>query len=201
MYLFFSITKISLLACMAFVVLGNSKVMAQEQFELTEATIADIHAAVSAGALTYERLTGLYLQRIAQYNQDIHAVLAVNPQAVADAAAMDQEYKESGGQRRGLLHGIPVLLKDLIDHENIPTTAGSVSMQNCVSPDDAAITQKLKEAGAIILGKVSMSEFAASYGRLGYSSLGGTVLNPYNTNRSASGSSSGKYSWLSMLIL
>jgi amidase len=159
------------------------------EFSLIEATISDIQDAVGAGALTYESLVALYFQRIAEYDEKVHSVLRVNPSAVADAIALDRE--RALGIIRGPLHGIPVLLKDLIDQEGVPTTAGSMAMQNCMPPDDATLVTKLKAAGAVIMGKVSMSEFAASYGRLGFSALGGTVLNPYSPDRSASGSSSG----------
>ncbi|MEO0348720.1 MAG: amidase family protein [Cyanobacteria bacterium P01_A01_bin.15] len=163
-----------------------------QTFELEEATIADIQAAMDAGALTSVELVQLYLNRIEAYEETgpaINALISVNPEALSTAAAMDAARSE--GESMGPLHGIPIILKDNYDTADMPTTAGSDALAGALPPDDAFVVQRLRAAGAIILAKANMSEFAASYGRLGYSSLGGLTLNPYNLNRDASGSSSG----------
>ena len=161
-------------------------------FQLEEATLADIQSAMDADALTSVELVQMYLNRIAAYDDSgpaINTLITVNPDALAIAAELDAA-RESG-MILGPLHGIPIILKDNYDTVDLPTTAGSAVLTGAIPPDDAFVVQRLREAGAIILGKANMSEFAASYGRLGYSSLGGLTLNPYNLQRNASGSSSG----------
>jgi amidase len=161
-------------------------------FTLEEATVSDIQKAFSFGALSAEELVQLYLNRIAAYDDDgpaISAVMTTNPDALEIARELDDTLKREGFI--GELHGIPVLIKDNYDTFDLPTTAGSDVLAGSIPPDDAFTVEKFREAGAIILGKTNMSEFALSSGRLGYSSLGGLTLNPYNLNRDASGSSSG----------
>lgn len=163
-----------------------------ETFQLEEATLAEIQAAMEAGALTSTELVQLYLNRIAVYEADgpaINALITVNPEALVVAAERDAA--RASGAATGPLYGIPIILKDNYDTADMPTTAGSDVLAAAIPPDDAFVVQRLRAAGAIILGKANMSEFAASYGRLGYSSLGGLTLNPYNLGRNASGSSSG----------
>ncbi len=163
-----------------------------ETFQLQEATIADIQAAMDADALTSVELVQLYLDRIEAYEATgpgINALIAVNDRALTVAAEMDA--MREAGELMGPLHGIPIILKDNYDTADMPTTAGSDVLAGAIPPDDAFVVQQLRNAGAIILAKANMSEFAASYGRLGYSSLGGLTLNPYNLERDASGSSSG----------
>ncbi len=163
-----------------------------ETFQLQEATIADIQIAMDAGALTSVELVQLYLDRIEAYEEAgpaINALIAVNENALAVAAEMDA--MREAGETTGPLHGIPIILKDNYDTADMPTTAGSDVLAGAIPPDDAFVVQQLRDAGAIVLAKANMSEFAASYGRLGYSSLGGLTLNPYNLDRDASGSSSG----------
>ena len=153
-------------------------------FQLEEATIVDINRAFDSGALTSEQLVQLYLNRIAAYDQTgpkLNSVLTINPNASQEAALLDVERQTFGP--RSTLHGIPVLLKDNVDTFDLPTTAGSVALAGSIPPDDAFITQQLRDAGAIILGKANMSEFAGflSIGTPGgYSSIGGFVFNPYN---------------------
>ncbi|WP_204139133.1 amidase family protein [Halomicronema sp. CCY15110] len=163
-----------------------------ETFDLQTATIADMQAAMTAEALTSEALVQLYLDRIAAYDDEgpaINALITINPNALAEAIALDAA--RARGENMGPLHGIPIILKDNYDTADMPTTAGSAVLAEAIPPDDAFVVSRLREAGAIILGKANMSEFAASYGRLGYSSRGGLTLNPYNLSRNASGSSSG----------
>ncbi|MGD1942648.1 MAG: amidase family protein [Leptolyngbyaceae cyanobacterium] len=163
-----------------------------ETFELQSATVPEIQAAMEAGALTAEDLVQLYLNRIEAYDDQgpaINALITINPNALAEAIALDEARAE--GNILGPLHGIPIILKDNYDTADMPTSAGSDVLATAIPPDDAFVVQQFREAGAIILGKANMSEFAASYGRLGYSSLGGLTLNPYNLGRDASGSSSG----------
>lgn len=165
---------------------------AADTFELQEATIAEIQTAMEAGALTSVELVQLYLNRIEAYEAQgpaINALITVNSDALETAAVMDAA--RDAGNMMGPLHGIPIILKDNYDTADMPTTAGSDVLAAAIPPDDAFVVQRLRSAGAIILAKANMSEFAASYGRLGYSSLGGLTLNPYNLGRDASGSSSG----------
>jgi len=157
--------------------------------DLDAATIIDINAALDAGTLTVEQLTKRYLARIAAYDTQgprIHAVMALNPDALATARALDVERKTKG--KRSLLHGIPIVLKDNYDTRDLPTTGGSVFLDGYIPARDAVLVQKLRDAGAIILAKVNMSEFASSGT---YSSLGGQTLNPHNIAYSPSGSSGG----------
>jgi amidase len=163
------------------------------QFDLTTASVADIHAAVDAGALTYERLVELYLERIATYDQRgpaLNQIIAVNPRARLDARKLDAELKTKG--RRGPMHGIPVIVKDCIDTFDQPNSGGTLALRNSVPPDDAFIVKKLREGGAIILAKSNLSEFASGApGLNGASTLGGVPRNPYNLARHNDGSSSG----------
>ncbi|MGJ3250175.1 MAG: amidase family protein [Elainellaceae cyanobacterium] len=176
----------------AIVFLTGVQTALAETFRLTDATITDINQAFEAGALTSEQLVQLYLNRIAAYDQQgpaINSLITLNPNAIALAQALDQERQTDGA--RSILHGMPIILKDNYDTVDLPTSAGSITLKGSMPPDDAFVVQQLREAGAIILGKANMSEFALSYGRLGYSSLGGLTLNPYRRSRNASGSSSG----------
>ena len=161
-------------------------------FSLEEATITDINRAFEAGVLTSEELTRLYINRIEAYDINepaINSLITVNPNALATARELDRERATTGV--RGPLHGIPIILKDNYDTSNLPTTGGSDVLVGSIPPDDAFTVQQLTDAGAIVLGKANMSEFALSSGRLGYSSAGGLTLNPYDLERDASGSSSG----------
>ncbi|WP_157620249.1 amidase [Synechococcus sp. PCC 7335] len=157
---------------------------------LETATIADIHLAFEAKTLTVEQLVQLYLNRIETYDKQgpaINALISINPNALATARLLDQFMP----QKLSSLYGIPIILKDNFNTIDLPTTGGSAVLANSIPPEDAVVVKRLKEAGAIILGKANMSEFALSAGRLGYSSQGGLTLNPYDLNRDASGSSSG----------
>ena len=162
---------------------------AAQTLELSNATIADINAAFDAGTLTSEKLVALYLARIAAYDEagpKLNAVLTLNPKALDEARSLDRERKSKG--RRSPLHGIPVVLKDNIDTRDLPTTAGSFVLAGSHPPDDAFLVKKFREAGAVILAKVNMSEFASGDAM---SSIGGASLNPHNVDRSPSGSSGG----------
>ena len=161
---------------------------AENTFRLEETTIAEIQEAVAAGALSSEKLVELYLARIAAYDRAgprLNSIIYINPNAKADAAALDKERSDRGS--RGPLHGIPVLLKDNIDVVNMPTTNGSAVMKDAVPSEDGSITRALRAAGAVILGKAAMGEFAGG----SYNSVRGQTLNPYNVKRSTGGSSSG----------
>jgi amidase len=153
------------------------------------ATIGDINQAFKAGTLTSEQLVQLCLARIQAYDDQgpkINAVLTLNPKALETARALDTERKSKGP--RSPLHGIPVLLKDNFDTFDMPTTGGSVLLEKSVPPDHAFVVKKLRDAGAIILGKVNLSEFASGSA---HSSLGGQTLNPHDLTRTPSGSSGG----------
>ena len=162
------------------------------RFRLEEATVSEINKAFDAGALTSEQLVQLYLNRIDAYDKQgpsINAILTLNFNALAEAAALDLERNTTGP--RSPLHGIPIVLKDNFDTFDLPTTAASKTLAGSIPPDDAFTVKQLRDAGAIILAKVNLSEFATPAGRGAYSSLGGLTLNPYNLNRDPSGSSGG----------
>lgn len=158
-------------------------------FRLEEATVADINAAFDAGALTSQQLTQLYLNRIEAYDQqgpNLNSIISISPNALQTAAALDLERQTTGP--RSPLHGIPVILKDNYDTFDLPTTAGSIVLDGSIPPDDAFTVKKLRDAGAIILAKANMSEFASG---IPGGSLQGLARNPYQLNRSPSGSSGG----------
>jgi amidase len=175
--------------------------------DLTTATIADLQAAYADGSLTAEKVTAAYLARVAAYDQKgptINAVILLNPDALATAKALDAE--RAAGHVRGPLHGIPMLLKDNIDVLGLPTTAGSQMLAGSLPPDTSFVAQKLLDAGAILIAKTNLSEWAggggstsgappeiAEKGRVpnGFSSQGGQTRNPHVLNRGPAGSSGG----------
>jgi amidase len=157
--------------------------------DLDAATIADIDAAFKAGALTAERLVQLCLARIGSYDREgpsLHAVMILNHNAIEIARELDAERKTKGP--RSPLHGIPVVLKDNYSTADLPTTGGSVLLEGSIPPADAFVVKKLRDAGAIILAKMNMSEFASPPSQ---SSLGGQSLNPHDLRRTPAGSSGG----------
>ncbi len=162
-------------------------------FELAEKTVAELQTAMEKGSLTARSIVELYLQQIEAVNPLIHAVIAVNPEALDIADALDVERKEKGP--RGPLHGIPIMLKDNIDTgDQMPTTAGSLALANNRAAQDAFIVGQLRKAGAIILGKTNLSEWAnfrSTRSSSGWSSVGGQTRNPFALDRSPCGSSSG----------
>lgn len=177
------------LLLLGWIVLASSAFAQNATVDLTTATIADLNAAFDAGALNAETLVERCLARIEAYDAagpKLNAVLTVNPRAIETARALDAERQAQGP--RSPLHGIPVLLKDNIDTADLPTTAGSFMLAGSLPPDDAFLVQKLRDAGAIILAKVNMSEFASG-GAM--SSLGGPTYNPHDAARTPSGSSGG----------
>ncbi|MEK4354821.1 amidase family protein [Paenibacillus sp. FSL R5-0475] len=165
-------------------------------FEIVEATIPEIQAALEAGELTSKQLVLMYYERIADHDKNgltINSVLEINPDALFIAESLDVERTIKGS--RGPLHGIPVLLKDNINTgDKMHTSAGSLALANSFAGEDAFIVTKLREAGAIIMGKANMTEFAnfmTTGMPSGYSSRGGQVLNPYNISTPTGGSSAG----------
>lgn len=164
--------------------------------DLERLDVAGAQQQFQAGSLTSEELTRAYIDRIAAVNfrgPSINAVRILNPSALADARALDAERRS--GMVRGPMHGIPVIVKDNVDVAGLPTTAGSVALENSFPRGDSPLVTRLRAAGAVILGKANLTEFAnfiSSTGMPGgYSSLGGQVLNPYNAAISPSGSSAG----------
>lgn len=156
------------------------------EFDLATATVADINAAFATGALTSEKLTALYLKRIETYEPALHAVITLNPRALEEARGLDAERK--AGKVRGPLHGVPVVLKDNFDTVDLPTTGGFFGLKDSLPPQDATLVTRLRAAGALILAKVNLSEFASG-GAM--SSLGGQSHNPHDLERTPSGSSGG----------
>ena len=164
-------------------------VINNEKF-LESATIQSIHDAMVKGDLTCRKLVQMYLDRIEQFDQKnskLNSVILVNPKALEIADKLDKQFKESGFT--GSLHGIPVLLKDNVNTCDMPTTAGSLSLEGVIPENDAFIAKRLKEAGAIIIAKVNLHEFAV-WGET-VSSILGQTLNPYDLTRSPGGSSGG----------
>lgn len=167
-----------------------------DSFPLQEATIDDLQQKMRSGVYTSRSLTELYLKRIAGIDKNgpaINSVIEVNPDALKIAAQMDAERKK--GKLRGPLHGIPVLIKDNIDTaDNMLTTAGALALAGNKASKDAFVVKKLREAGAVILGKTNLSEWAnfrSTRSTSGWSSRGGQTKNPYILDRNPSGSSSG----------
>ena len=161
-------------------------------FELSTATIADINAAFDKGALTSEKLTQLYLNRIEAYDQKgpaIKAFLYVNPNALAEARALDAERKAKGP--RGPLHGVAVIAKDVFDTVDMPTTGGFVPLKGVKPSKDSFIIKKLREAGCVILAKLNQSDWYGQPPDTASSTLGGSSHNPYDLKRTPGWSSAG----------
>jgi amidase len=165
-------------------------------FDLTEASIADLQARLQSGQSTSRTLCQGYLDRIAQLDKagpKLNAVIELNPDALKIADALDKERK--AGKLRGPLHGIPILLKDNIDTgDQMQTTAGALALAGHRAAKDSFVAARLRAAGAIMLGKTNLSEWAnfrSSHSASGWSSRGGQTHNPYVLDRTPSGSSAG----------
>ena len=168
----------------------------QRPFDLEETTVAQLQDGMKAGRLTSRGITRAYLDRIAGVDRQgptLRAVLEVNPEATATAEAMDAERRQ--GKVRGPLHGIPVIIKDNIDtHDRMQTTAGSLALEGNIALRDAFIVERLRAAGAVILAKANLSEWAnfrSNRSSSGWSGRGRQCRNPYVLDRTPSGSSSG----------
>src|ERR1700682_5725548 len=164
--------------------------------ELGEITIAELEEGMKAGKYTARGIAEKYLQRIEVLDKRgpaVNSVIEANPDALALAEASDRERKEKGP--RGPLHGIPMLIKDNIDTaDKMMTTAGSLALVGSKVPKDSAVTQKLREAGAVILGKTNLSEWAnirSRHSTSGWSGRGGETKNPYALGRNPCGSGFG----------
>jgi len=161
-----------------------------ENEKIMEATIENIHRYMQEREITSKELVEFYLKRIEAYDQrgpKINSVIKINPNALKIAQELDEKYKTSG--LTGPLHGIPVLLKDNVDTKDMETTAGSLSLEGVYPEEDGFITKRMKEAGAIILAKVNLHEFAV-WGET-VSSILGQTINPYDLTRTPGGSSGG----------
>lgn len=174
----------------------RANAVAGDNFAWNETTIEWIQYQMQQGKLSSRELTRAYLERIKAIDQGgptLRSVIEVNPDALSDAEARDRERKE--GTIRGLLHGIPVLIKDNIDTaDRMHTTAGSLALKDHIAQKDAFLVQQLRKAGAVILGKTNLSEWAnfrSTRSSSGWSSRGGQTKNPYCLDRSTCGSSSG----------
>ncbi|HST21337.1 MAG TPA: amidase family protein, partial [Blastocatellia bacterium] len=179
--------------------LGSSSAAAfqtAKPFELEETTIADLQEAMKSGKYTARQITEMYLGRIGDIDKRepaINSVIEINPDAQSIADSLDRERKEKGP--RGPLHGIPILIKDNIDTaDRMMTTAGSLALSGSTPSKDAFIAGRLRQAGAVLLGKTNLSEWAnfrSSHSTSGWSGRGGLTKNPYALDRNPCGSSSG----------
>ena len=165
-------------------------------FELDELTVGELRAGMASGKYTAHSLAEKYLDRIEEIDKHgpaINSVIELNPEALSIASDLDKERKAKGP--RGPLHGIPVLIKDNIDtHDRMTTTAGSLAMGGSSPLQDSSVARKLREAGAVMLGKTNLSEWAnfrSSHSSSGWSGRGGQTRNPYVLDRNPCGSSSG----------
>lgn len=189
-------TSVTLAALYLFVsCTGVQKNRPDATFQFSEITIDKLKEGYTAGDFTIEEVVRAYLTRIEKIDQsgpELNALIHINQDAISAAQQLDQELQS--GISRGVLHGIPVILKDNIDTFDMPTTAGSRLMEGSVPPDDAFIVQKLRGQGAVILGKANLSEWAnfhSDFSSSGWSGLGGQTKNPYDLSRNPCGSSSG----------
>ena len=169
---------------------------AEDTFELNEITVTELQNKMTKGEYTSEKITKLYLDRIEAFDKNgpkLNAIIELNPDALEIAKAMDKERKD--GKTRSALHGIPVLIKDNIDtSDKMMTTAGALALEGNIAAKDAFIVKQLRDAGAVLLGKTNLSEWAnfrSTNSCSGWSSRGGQTKNPYIIDHSPCGSSSG----------
>lgn len=162
----------------------------RENFNLDEITILSVHDSMKKGLITCRELVEMYIERINNYdkrNSMLNSIITINPNVLRDADKLDRVFKKDGFV--GPLHGIPVLLKDNINTKNMATTGGSLSLKDVIPQEDARVARKLKDAGAIIIAKTNLHEFAV-WGET-VSSILGQTLNPYDLTRTPGGSSGG----------
>jgi amidase len=198
-----SFTRFSILLASAilFLITCKSPVNKQQKNEpdnrwIEEMTITQLQSGYKEGKFTIAGIVNVYLDRIKEIDRNgpaLNSVIEINPDAGQIAAELDKELAE--GKSRGPLHGIPVILKDNIDtHDKMPTTAGATALRNSFPKTDSYIAKKLREAGAVIIGKSNLSEWAnfrATMSSSGWSGVGGQTKNPYVLDRNPCGSSSG----------
>lgn len=162
---------------------------------LEEITLEQLQQGYKQGTFTIETVVTDYLQRSEDLDKGgpgLNAVIFINPKALEIAKQLDQELKE--GNSRGPLHGIPIILKDNIDTQDMPTTAGATVLRDSYPPNDSYLTKKLRDAGAVIIAKANLSEWANFRGNMsssGWSGMLGQTKNPYVLDRNPEGSSSG----------
>jgi amidase len=183
--------QISVAAAMLVFILSGCRPQPEDgRFSVIDISISDIHQAVENGELTFRELTQIYLDRIERYDQrsQLNALIVVNPNALAAAEQLDREFQETGRLRP--LHGIPVIVKDNYETKDMQTSAGSEALAGFIPPDDAYQVKKVREAGAIILAKSNMAEWAFSPYQT-QSSITGITRNPYDLSRVPAGSSGG----------
>ncbi len=164
----------------------------EEKFNLSEATISSIQEAMKNGEVTAQYLVEGYLARIEAYDKQgpsINSIIIINPDAISEAKYLDSLYE--AGEIVGPLHGIPIIVKDNYDVKGMPTSNGTLALKDSYPPDDAYQVKKLKEAGAIIIAKSNLAEFASSGSFTVSSRLPGYSRNPYDTRRTTAGSSGG----------
>src|SRR5574341_277957 len=155
-----------------------------QPFNVVEATIPEMQAAMKEGRVTSREIVRQYLTRIALYEDKLNAVITVNPKALAEAEALDRE--RAAGKARGPLHGIPIALKDNIHTTDMPTTGGALAFDGLIPPYEATLTRNLRDAGAIIIAKTGMTELAnwVASGMPGnFNALTGYGMNPYDPRR------------------
>ena len=159
-------------------------------FDLIETTISDVHKAISTGSLNCEQLTRAYLRRIQTFDQasGLNSIILINPEAMLVASKLDHEFARTGKLRP--LHCVPIIVKDNYNTRGLQTTAGSKAMLGFLPEKDAWLIARVKEAGALVLAKSNMAEWAFSP-RVTISSVSGETRNPYNLNHVPAGSSGG----------
>lgn len=177
-------------ACLIFVlgILGCNTSKEVKDINLSELTISDIHSAYKDGRFTCEKLVSAYIKQIEKFDNSINSISIINPEALSIAKKLDDDYKNTGVLKP--LHGIPLIVKDNINTKGLPTTGGSLALQDFIPKEDAFIIEKLVTAGAIIIAKSNMAEWAFS-AKHTESSTKGTTRNPYNLAYVPAGSSGG----------
>ncbi len=186
------LSRLRLALCTLVISHWSLVILNSAELSLSTATITELHTAITSGKLTSEKLTSLYLARIAAYDQagpKLASVLFLNPNALAEARALDAELK--AGKSRGPLHGVPIVVKDVYDTADMPTTGGYLPLKGVKPTQDAFVIKKLRDAGAIILAKLNQSDWYGQPANVAASTLGGNTLNPYDLTRTPGWSSSG----------
>src|SRR5438552_7553994 len=187
--------SIILIGILSGVIIGAQIKPAPPSFSVVEASIPEMQRAMEQGRVTSQELVRQYLARIDKYDSRLHAVITVNRNAVREAQELDRE--RAAGKVRGPLHGIPIALKDIIHTTNMPTTGGALAFKNFTPPYEATLTKNLRDAGAVIIAKTSLTELANWVAGAptpmptNYNAITGQGINAYDPVVPAGGSSSG----------